>query len=104
MALDGGHCVPVRVPQVGRFVCHKLFSAANRGASREKAEKDLQQARLLLAVLAEADPPELAAAFAALPTRMKAPVLESIQKIQPALLAHPEASDFLNKLQPPGRQ
>lgn len=105
VVLAGGHCIPVCVPQVGRFVCHKLYSAANRGASREKAEKDLQQAKLLLAALAESDPPERAAAFAALPTKMRISVLDSIRKIQPALAAYPEAEDFLKALSPlPDRQ
>jgi hypothetical protein len=53
--LAGGHCVPVNLPQPARFVWHKLYSSANRRSDTAKARKDLQQAAVLAAVLAESD-------------------------------------------------
>jgi hypothetical protein len=38
--LAGGHCIPVRLPQAGRFVWHKLYSSTQRKGFPEKAAKD----------------------------------------------------------------
>jgi hypothetical protein len=54
-ALAGGHCVPVRLPQAARLVWHKVYSSLHRRGFPEKAAKDLQQALVLAAVLAESD-------------------------------------------------
>lgn len=94
-ALAGGHCIPVVVPQVGRLACHKLFSAADPARAREKAEKDLRQAAVLIAALAEADGHELVAAFDAIPKGMRKAVRESGRRALPALATHEEAAALL---------
>lgn len=43
--LAGGHCVPVRIPQAGRFIWHKLYSSRARRGEPEKAKKDYQHGR-----------------------------------------------------------
>lgn len=72
--LAGGHCIPVRLPQAGRQVWHKLYSSTQRRGFPEKAAKDQQQALVLGAVLADTDPAALKQAFAAAPRSMIAPV------------------------------
>jgi hypothetical protein len=52
--LAGGHCIPVRVPQVGRLVWHKLFSSRRRRGEPEKSAKDRSQA-VALAVAMQHD-------------------------------------------------
>lgn len=53
--LAGGHCVPVNLPQPARFVWHKLYSSTKRQSDTAKARKDVQQAAVLAAVLAESE-------------------------------------------------
>lgn len=69
--LAGGHCVPVRLPQAARLVWHKLYSSLHRRGFPEKAAKDLQQALVLAAVLAESDDAgSLSTAFKDAPRKM----------------------------------
>lgn len=55
----------VRVPRPERFAIHKLIVSDRRrnGPDRAKATKDLMQAELLIAILAEDRPSDLSAAF-----------------------------------------
>lgn len=73
--LAGGHCVPVRLPAVERFIWHKLYSGAVRKNFPEKAVKDLRQAATLAAALTEQDEDVLADSAAALPKAMRKAVL-----------------------------
>lgn len=65
--LAGGHCIPVRLPQPARFVWHKLYSSTQRRSDAAKARKDLEQAAVLAAVLAESDEGALEATAAGTP-------------------------------------
>ncbi|MEM6415496.1 MAG: GSU2403 family nucleotidyltransferase fold protein [Pseudomonadota bacterium] len=57
--------VLVQIPQPERYAVHKLIVAARRsGPGRMKAEKDLEQSRVLISALSEARPDELIAALA----------------------------------------
>lgn len=96
--LAGGHCVSAIIPQAGRFACHKLFSAADTQRSREKAEKDLRQAAVLIATLADADRQELVSAFDTQPKGMRKAVQASGKKLQGMLAAHAEATELIAKL------
>ncbi|MGL6223556.1 MAG: GSU2403 family nucleotidyltransferase fold protein [Steroidobacteraceae bacterium] len=69
--LAGGHCIPVRIPQAGRFIWHKLYSSRNRRGESEKARKDLQQAVTLGRALQEDAPGVLKAAYRAAPPELK---------------------------------
>jgi hypothetical protein len=61
-----GGAVLVTVPAPARYALHKLLVSQTRSAVQQtKAGKDLQQAALLLEVLAEDRPDDLAAAGAA---------------------------------------
>lgn len=68
--LAGGHCVPVRLPQAARLVWHKLYASLHRQGFPEKATKDRQQALILAAVLADAEPGVLPDAYRAMPAAM----------------------------------
>lgn len=96
--LAGGHCVPVLIPQAGRFACHKLFSAADTQRSPEKAEKDLRQAAVLVAAQTDADQQELLSAFDALPKGMRKAVRASGKKLQGMLTGHEEAAELITQL------
>lgn len=69
--LAGGHCIPVRIPQAGRFIWHKLYSSRNRRGESEKARKDLQQAVTLARALQDDAPAVLKAAYRAAPPELK---------------------------------
>lgn len=98
VALSGGHCIPVRIPQLGRFILHKLYSAAERNAMREKAEKDLKQATLLLAVAARDDALEIKSAIKDCPKKMREKLSPSVRLVRERLSEHPEALDMLASL------
>ena len=83
--LAGGHCVPVRLPSVERFVWHKLYSGAVRKTFPEKAAKDLRQAATLAAALAEQDDDAMADSAAALPEAMRNTVVSRRKAILGAL-------------------
>ena len=72
--LAGGHCIPVRLPQAGRFVWHKLYSSTQRRGFPEKAAKDQQQALVLAAALVGVDPQDLQSTFEAAPAAMTRPI------------------------------
>lgn len=59
--------VPVRLPRPERLAFHKMLVSQLRNDTREKRTKDLEQASVLVAVLAEQAPQALAAAFASVP-------------------------------------
>jgi len=77
--LAGGHCVPVRIPQAGRFIWHKLYSSRARRGEPEKAKKDYQQAVTLTAGLAQDAAEELKAAFKAAPVSLRDKLAPGIQ-------------------------
>ena len=97
--LAGGHCIPVRIPQVGRFIWHKLYSSRARRGEPEKAKKDYQQAVTLTAAMGGEGAMDLKSAFKAAPVALR-------KKLLPGLLGFsrefkeslPEMEDFLQSL------
>jgi hypothetical protein len=97
--LAGGQCIPVRIPRVGRFIWHKLYSSRNRRGEPEKAAKDFQQAVTLTRGLGDDATQELRATFRAAPVGLR-------RKLAPGLLAFsrafkealPEIQDALESL------
>ncbi len=67
VALGKDCVVPVRVPRPEAFAWHKMLVSQLRTATSDKRHKDLHQASVLCAVLAEDAPAALEAAFRALP-------------------------------------
>lgn len=64
--------VPVKVPRPERMALHKLYVSQVRTSTSEKRTKDIQQAAVLVAVLAEADPGALEDALASFPRSARA--------------------------------
>jgi len=63
--------VPVRVPEPARFAVHKLVVADLRVNQRDKTAKDIHQAAVLLAALAQRQPGDIEQAVSALPKSAK---------------------------------
>lgn len=77
-------CCAVRVPLPERFAVHKLVVSNLRTGPRTKADKDLHQASVLLAVLGDTQSGAIEAAVRALPKRARKHFESSRDKIRPA--------------------
>ena len=99
IALGPNHVVPVKVPAPERFVVHKLMSSQQRRSDREKVRKDLEQAAILAAALAEDSPGTVEDAFRALPAAGR-PAAKRGAEAAAKLLArsHPLACDSLERI------
>jgi hypothetical protein len=64
--------VPVKIPRAERFALHKLLVSQLRGSTSDKKTKDLQQAAVLVAALAETDAGALEEALGVFPRSAKA--------------------------------
>jgi hypothetical protein len=95
--LAGGHCIPLRLPQAARFVWHKLYSSTQRRGAPEKAAKDRQQALVLGAALADADPLALRVACAEAPAAMIAPIRPLLKTLAGSLGKHPALEEALRE-------
>lgn len=95
--LAGGHCVPVNLPQPARFVWHKLYSSIQRASDTAKARKDLQQAAVLAATLAESEDGVLEEAAAAAPEQMLKAARSRFDAAKGMLAAHPAAIEALGR-------
>ena len=90
-ALAGGHCIPIRLPRVERWVWHKLYSSALRQGFPEKAEKDLLQAATLAAVLTERDENEvLTDSISDAPAAVRAAARKRLPALRRTLASHPQ--------------
>ncbi|MHB8742163.1 MAG: GSU2403 family nucleotidyltransferase fold protein [Sulfuricaulis sp.] len=81
MAREG--CCPVRVPLPERFAVHKLLISRLRIGREAKSDKDVFQACVLCAALAESHPGAIESAVAQIPRRAKkylAPAVESARR------------------------
>lgn len=94
--LAGGHCIPANLPDPARFVWHKLCSSTQRQSDTAKARKDLQQAAVLAAVLADLEGGALEEAAAAAPREVRAAARKRSAALQDLLAAHPAAVDAIH--------
>lgn len=95
--LAGGHCIPIRLPQAGRFVWHKLYSSSQRRGFPEKAAKDQQQALVLGAVLTDTDDFALRHACKDAPAAMLAPIKPLLETLLLRTRSHPALADVLRE-------
>jgi len=93
--LAGGHCIPIRLPQPGRFVWHKLYASTRRSGFPEKAVKDRQQALTIAAVLSESDPFALGTAWNEAPKAITNAVRPLREMLLHGLAAHPMTQEML---------
>jgi hypothetical protein len=93
-------CCAVRIPLAERFAVHKLVVSRLRVERGTKADKDLHQAAVLCAVLAETQEGALESALGDLPKRARRHLPPSIGAIQRDLeRAHPRAWEELSNNQ-----
>ena len=90
-------CCRLRVPTPERFALHKLIVSQLRGRSA-KSLKDVSQACVLLAVLAERHPGAIEDAAKAIPVSARAHVKNSYEKARDDLVAHPRAIEVLDSI------
>jgi len=92
--------VPVRVPHAGRFCVHKLAVYSLRsGADNPKREKDVAQAALLAALMAEHSEFLLTDAVEAMPREMRNKVKPGARRALELLgVGHPTATTVLKAL------
>jgi hypothetical protein len=95
MAREG--CCAVRVPLPERFAVHKLVISRIRTGRNAKAAKDLLQAVVLSAALAESHPGALETAVAALPKRARKHFASALAVVEKSLREHPRALDELSR-------
>lgn len=98
--MAGGHCIPVRLPQAGRLVWHKLYASARRSGFPEKATKDRQQALVLAAALADQEPDLLRHTFKDAPASMRAAVRPLARRLAAQATRHPGLADLLGTILP----
>lgn len=96
--LAGGHCVPANLPQPARFVWHKLYSSTRRHSDTAKARKDLQQAAVLAAVLAESEGGALEEAAAVTSQEVLRAARTRLPLARELLKAHPAAIEELEQV------
>jgi len=80
-----GGCCAVRVPLPERFAVHKLIVSRLRSGRSAKSGKDVQQAAVLCAALADTHPGAIEAAVAGIPKRAVKRFVAALDTVQPVL-------------------
>jgi hypothetical protein len=80
-------CCAVRVPLPERFAIHKLIVSRLRAGRSAKSGKDVQQAAVLCAALAETHPGAIEAAVAKIPRRATKTFRAALESVRPLLEA-----------------
>ncbi len=96
--LAGGHCIPIKLPQVTRMIWHKFYASTHRTKEPTKAEKDLVQAVTLAAILIEQDSVSLHESFRSAPRELRTAALSRMSRIETMLAGHPQALDEFREL------
>ncbi len=91
-------CCGVRVPVPERFALHKLIVSQLRKRRAQKSEKDISQASVLLAILAERHPGSIETAAKQLPKSTLKHVKVASVMARRQLGAHPRAIEILDEL------
>jgi hypothetical protein len=92
--------VPVNIPRPERLAWHKMLVSQIRHETSEKAPKDLEQAATLVAILADAAPESVEAAFAAVPRDARATTKRGGRRVLARLktTTHEQAVDLVEAL------
>ena len=96
--LAGGHCIPIRLPEVTRMIWHKFYSSTHRANEPTKAEKDLVQAVTLAAILVEQESVILRESFQGAPRELRTAAISRLPRIETLLTHHPQALEEFRKL------
>lgn len=89
-------CCMLRVPTPERFALHKLFVSQLRKQRGQKSIKDLSQASVLLAILAERHPGALEQAAKAVPAPARKHLKTAAGVVRTLLQSHPRAIEALD--------
>lgn len=84
--------VPLRIPDPARFAMHKLIASVLRINMKDKSNKDLEQACVLIAYLGEHHSGDLENAYHALPEQAKAHIKSLMPAIESRLKKDHESS------------
>jgi hypothetical protein len=92
--------VPVRIPRPERLALHKMLVSQLRAATSDKRAKDVEQASVLVAMLAERAPAALAEAFDAVPRAVRAKTQRGAKQVRARLIAtsHERAATMLGEV------
>jgi len=92
--------IPVRVPRPEVFAWHKMLVSQLRTTTSEKSAKDLLQATVVFAVLAEDAPDALESAFATIPRAARTKTVAGARLVLAKLEAtgHDRARDLMEEL------
>lgn len=93
MVICRDNVVPVRVPRPERLAWHKTLVSQLRTATSEKRSKDIHQAAVLFAALAEQEPDTVREAFTECPAKKTA--RKGAEQVLAALASDPRASEVL---------
>ncbi len=90
--------VPIKIPRPERYACHKMLVSQRRGVTSDKRSKDLNQAAVLFAFLADTDAAALRDAYATAPAKATTKAgAEQVLRLMTAA-RHERAVDLLNEL------
>jgi len=90
-------CCPVRVPLAERFAVHKLVVSQLRAGGNAKTGKDIVQAAILMAALAEKFPGAIEAAVMDLPRSARRYLTAPAKTALDMMQAHPRAIEELSE-------
>ena len=92
--------VPVNLPRPERLAWHKMLVSQIRHETSEKAPKDVEQAATLVAILAEAAPESLEAAFTAVPRGAREKTKQGARRVLDRLKTtkHEQAGELLRSV------
>jgi len=89
-------CCAIRVPAPERFALHKLLVSQLRAQRGGKSAKDISQAAVLLAVLAERHPGAIEEAAKAVPASARRRLAAALGVAREQLEPHPRATEVLD--------
>ncbi|MBX3190372.1 MAG: hypothetical protein KF819_25455 [Labilithrix sp.] len=100
VVLGRGAVVPVNVPRPERYAWHKMLVSELRDRASDKKTKDVEQASVLFAILAEREPGALDAAWDDLPRGARKPTRVAAERVRARLegAGHARAGQLLREL------
>ncbi len=98
VALAGGHCIPILLPDAARMIWHNLYSSTRRGEDPDKAERSLVQAATLAAILIEQESVLLRESYREAPRELRNAAHSQLPRLEKLLAEHPRARDEFRKL------
>jgi hypothetical protein len=96
--LAGGHCIPALLPDVTRLIWFKLYASTRRGRDLALAEKDVEIAATLAAILVEIEGALLRESYREAPRALRNAAHSRLQRLEGFLAEHPQARDEFRKL------